>query len=158
MRPPPTALRPRRLFHQERGGNAVATAKDAAEADSLVAGGGGKATRVSSGDGSSAVADAVDGGVAKATASDGAEAGAGAGATTPVRRLARDSTAAKCKATATGSGTGGDAEAYCENTGSVVTAVATKGSIAIGSDTALPTCTPMNGGIARVKSPMGNCD
>ena len=45
----------------------------------------------------------------------------------------------------------------CVNSGSVVTVEATKGSTAVGSDTAAPTCTPMNGGIAKVRSPMGNC-
>ena len=65
---------------------------------------------------------AEDGGAAKATASDGAdEVVAGA--------------VANCKATATGSGTGGEAAAVCENAGSVVTVTATKGSIAVGSDT-----------------------
>ena len=29
--------------------------------------------------------------------------------------------------------------------------------MAFGSDTSAPTCTPLNGGIAKVKSPMGNC-
>ena len=65
--------------------------------------------------------------------------------------------AAGCKATATGSGAGGEAEAECENPGSAVTATATKGSTAIGSDTAPPTCTRVNGGIAKVRSPKGNC-
>ena len=45
----------------------------------------------------------------------------------------------------------------CINSGSVITVEATKGSTAVGSDTAAPTCTPMNGGIAKVRSPMGNC-
>lgn len=58
---------------------------------------------------------------------------------------------------ATGLGTGGQAGAVCLNAGSVVTAVATKGSIAIGRDTSAPTCTSKNGGIAKVKGPMGNC-
>jgi hypothetical protein len=76
----------------------------------------------------------------------------------PRHPLAIDSKAAKCKATATGSGTGANAEAACQKSGSVVTAVATKGSIAIGSDTSAPTCTTMNGGVAKVRSPMGDCD
>jgi hypothetical protein len=41
------------------------------------------------------------------------------------------------------------------NAGSVVTAVATKGSIAIGSDTSAPTCTPKNGGMAKGQEPDG---
>ena len=45
----------------------------------------------------------------------------------------------------------------CINSGSSVTVEATKGSTAVGSDTSAPTCTPMNGGIAKVRSPMGNC-
>jgi hypothetical protein len=145
------------LIRSAGGGNALATAKEAAEAFAI-ASGGGKATSVSSGSGSSAVAGAVNGSVAKATASDGAQAGADAGATTPGRQLAPDSTAAKCKATATGSGAGSNAAAACENAGSVVTAVATKGSTAIGSDTSAPTCTTVNGGVAKVRSPMGDCD
>ncbi|HUE10679.1 MAG TPA: hypothetical protein VMQ54_07060 [Steroidobacteraceae bacterium] len=60
-------------------------------------------------------------------------------------------------AQATASGDGSDAEAVAEETGSDVTALATKGSTAIGSDTAAPTCTPKHGGKAVVTSPMGNC-
>ncbi len=146
------------LIPSAGGGSAVATARDAAEAFALVSNGGGKATSISSGSGSSAVADVVDGGVAKASAIDGGQAGAVAGAMPPGHQPARDSTAAKCKATAISSGAGGNAEAVCENPGSVVTAVASKGSIAIGSDTTAPTCTPMNGGVAKVRSPMGDCD
>jgi hypothetical protein len=61
-------------------------------------------------------------------------------------------------AQATASGTGSEAEATAEETASNVTALATNGSIAIGSDTATPTCTRKNGGKAVVTSPMGNCN
>lgn len=137
-------------------GDAVARANGASQALALVSTGGGKATSVSSGNASSATADVVNGGVAKAIASEGAQAGAAAGPIPPGHRLSDKSTV-KCRATASGSGVGGNAEAACQKTGSVVTAVATKGSVAIGSDTAPPTCMPMNGGIAKVTSPMGNC-
>lgn len=137
-------------------GDAVAKANGAAQAFSLVSTGGGKATSLSSGNGSNATADVNRGGVAKAIASDGAQAGAAAGPIPPGHSPSDKSTVL-CKATAFGSGVGGNAEAGCQNSGSVVSAVATKGSVAIGSDTAPPTCTPMNGGIAKVTSPMGNC-
>ena len=61
-------------------------------------------------------------------------------------------------AQATASGTDSEAEATAENTGSNVTALATKGSTAIGSDTSPPTCMPRHGGKAVVTSPMGNCN
>jgi hypothetical protein len=128
------------------GGDAVAKGKDAgAQATSDVVGGGGKATSDSSGNGSDAIGVAKDGGAAKATAREGAI------------DVEADALASGCKATATGSGTGSESGAVCENAGSVVTATATKGSIAEGSDTAQPTCTPKNGGEAKVTSPMGNC-
>ncbi len=60
-------------------------------------------------------------------------------------------------AQATASGTDSEAEASALETGNNVTALATKGSTAIGSDTSPPTCTPKNGGKAEVISPMGNC-
>jgi hypothetical protein len=143
------------LIRSERSGIAVAKAKDASQAFSLVSTGGGKATSVSRGEGSSASADVVDGGVAKAIASDGASAVASAGPSINIRDAAA---ATKCKATAIGSGAGGIAQAACENPGSVVTAVASKGSTAIGSDTRAPTCTSVNGGVAKVRSPVGDCD
>ena len=60
-------------------------------------------------------------------------------------------------AQATASGTGSEAEAFALEAKSNVTALATKGSTAIGSDTAAPICTPKKGGKAKVTSPMGNC-
>jgi hypothetical protein len=128
------------------GGEAVAAAHDLAVAYSYVDGGGGSARSDVSGDGSRAYVQAENGGTAKATARDGI---------VNVDALAEAPGA--CTATANGSGAGGEAYASCENTGSVVTAVSTKGSKAIGYDTMPPTCTPMNGGIAKVRSPMGNC-
>jgi uncharacterized protein YwlG (UPF0340 family) len=62
-----------------------------------------------------------------------------------------------CKADSTAKGANSTAVAVCENSSSVVTAEATNGSTAVGSDTAPPMCTHAPGGIARVKSPMGNC-
>ena len=65
---------------------------------------------------------------------------------------------AACKATADGSGTDGQAIADCFKTGSVVTATATKGSTAFGSDEAASVCEAKNGGHAKVKSPFdGGC-
>jgi hypothetical protein len=43
------------------------------------------------------------------------------------------------------------------NAGSIVTVEVTKGSVALGSDESAPTCTPKHGGIAKVRSPAGNC-
>ena len=63
-----------------------------------------------------------------------------------------------CKSTSNAKGANSIAVATCLNPGSVVSAEATNGSTAVGSDTAGPTCTPMNGGKAKVRSPMGNCD
>ena len=62
-----------------------------------------------------------------------------------------------CQAETNAKGANSTAVAECINPGSVVTAQATKGSTATGSDINPPTCTPMNGGIAKVRSPMGNC-
>lgn len=62
-----------------------------------------------------------------------------------------------CKSTTTAKGANSTAVATCQDSGSVVTAEATNGSTAVGSDTAAPVCTPMNGGKAQVRSPMGNC-
>ena len=125
------------------GGKGTATAMNgggsSAEGDS-----GGKATATSSGNGSDASAFAENSGKAKAKASGAAEAQATA--------------EASCKANATADADGSVAGAACTQHGSSVSAQATKkGSRAIGSDTSTPTCTPMNGGIAKVKSPTGNC-
>jgi len=120
----------------------VATAKDLGTAEAEVEGGGGSAAAEASGAVSEADTFVTDG-TGKATASDGAEAVAG--------------TDAPCKATASASGAGGEASAGCSKAGSVVTVKATKGSFASGSDTAAPVCTPKNGGIAKVSSPMGDC-
>ena len=63
--------------------------------------------------------------------------------------------AATLKQTALGADS--TAQATATENGSNVTALATKGSTAVGSDTAAPICTPMKGGKAKVTSPMGNC-
>jgi hypothetical protein len=62
-----------------------------------------------------------------------------------------------CKSTSTAKGANSVAVAACQNASSVVTAEATNGSTAIGSDTSPPFCLPMPGGKAKVRSPMGNC-
>ena len=119
----------------------VATAKDLGLASAQVEAGA-TATVEASGSGSVAEAKVVEG-VGKALASDVAVAGV-------------EVTAAR-KVTANASGLGGGAGASCEHAGSAVTTEATRGSTAIGSDTAGPVCMPKNGGIAKVISPMGNC-
>jgi hypothetical protein len=124
------------------GGKGTATAMKGggatAEGDS-----GGNATSTSSGVGSNTSSFAENSGNAKAKATGAAEATATA--------------EASCKANATADADGSVAGVACSQQGSSVSAEATKGSKAIGSDTSTPTCTPMNGGIAKVKSPMGNC-
>jgi hypothetical protein len=96
--------------------------------------------------GSSAVAVVQDlgGGKAKATSQ-----GLSAAATSVVED--------NCKVTSTAKGAGSAAVGVCADSGSVVTVEATKGSSAEGSDTMAPICMPKNGGIAKVRSPQGNC-
>jgi hypothetical protein len=125
------------------GGKGTATAKNGgtAQAESD----GGTAAASSSGLGT-ALSFAAPSGKAKATARNtGTSFGAEAAAE------------AACKATANSNGAGSLAFAECTIGGSSVSAHATRGSTAAGSDIAPPTCTPMNGGIAKVRSPMGNC-
>lgn len=57
-----------------------------------------------------------------------------------------------CKATANGSGAGGEAFAECTMAGSDEKATATKGSIAEGSDTKASICTAMNGVTPRSRA------
>ncbi|HSZ23414.1 MAG TPA: hypothetical protein VK782_09730, partial [Candidatus Sulfotelmatobacter sp.] len=117
-------------------------------------------------DDADATAEASGGSDAKATAkgddSDAtAEAESGSMAVSSAKGKDSDATAEAANgsnAQATASGTDSDAEASAENTGTNVTALATKGSTAIGSDTSPPTCTPRHGGKAVVTSPMGNCN
>jgi hypothetical protein len=66
-------------------------------------------------------------------------------------------TFAACSAKATAS-TRGFANALCAGDGDDVTAEATGGATAQGSDTFPPQCDTSNGGTAKVRSPMGNCD
>ena len=63
---------------------------------------------------------------------------------------------ADCKAKAIAD-TKGQADASCEGGGSDVTAEATGGATAQGSDTMAPVCDTSAGGTAKVSSPMGNC-
>lgn len=64
---------------------------------------------------------------------------------------------ANCVVDTSAKGANSSATGMCQKAGSRVTVEATLGSIAAGSDTAGPTCTPMNGGRAKVTSPKGNC-
>jgi hypothetical protein len=106
--------------------------------------GGSAVANASKGSTATAVVQMAGGGKAKATSS-----GSGAAAESVVEEV--------CKAESTAKGADSIASAVCENPSSVVTANATKGSTAVGSDINPPICTPMNGGIAKVRSPMGNC-
>lgn len=67
-----------------------------------------------------------------------------------------ESSGVSCGATANATGDSSDAEAYCSNHGTKVTATASGGGVAIGSDTEPPQCMP-NGGSAMVTSPEGDC-
>jgi len=130
---------------------------------------GGNVQSTASGDGSSAVADVESTDVGEATAN---AKGSGSTSVATVSMIG----GGKAKATSNGSmatavstveeacqaetnakGTNSTAVAECIHSSSVVTAEATKGSVAVGSDINPPTCTPKNGGIAKVRSPMGNC-
>ena len=124
--------------------NATAHASGADADATSEAAGGSDATSVSKGEDADATAEADSGSEAVSSAK-GEDAVATAEAD------------GGSNAQATASGPGSDAEASAEKTGSDVTALATKGSTAIGSDTAAPTCKPKKGGIAKVMSPMGNC-
>jgi hypothetical protein len=147
------------------GSDTSASAKGGDSDSTAEAGGGSMAVSSAKGDDADATAEASSGSDAKATAkgshSDAtAEAGGGSMAVSSAKGDNADATAeagAGSSAQATASGDGSDAEAVAEETGSDVTALATKGSTAIGSDTAAPTCTPKHGGKAVVTSPMGNC-
>jgi hypothetical protein len=128
------------------GGNAQTTASGGAAAVADVESTNPGSANAVAKTGSSAVAVVEDlgGGKAKAT-SEGLSAAATA--------VAQNN----CKVTSTANGANSDATAVCADSGSVITVEATKGSSAQGSDTAPPVCTPMNGGVAKVRSPMGNC-
>jgi hypothetical protein len=152
----------------EGGSETKATASgddaDATATATSDGGGGSEAKATALGENSDATADAESGSKAKATAngkdSDAtatANGGSQAKATASGDAFATADASSGTQAKATAMGTNSDAEASCENSGCSVTALATNGSTAIGSDTAAPTCTPKNGGKAKVTSPMGNC-
>jgi hypothetical protein len=67
-----------------------------------------------------------------------------------------ESSGVSCEATANATGDSSDAEAFCTDHGTKVTAIASGGGVAIGSDTEPPQCMP-NGGTAMVMSPEGDC-
>src|SRR5215469_14266612 len=148
------------------GGSAAKATSKGTDADAT-AGASGGSMAVSSAKGMSAFGDATagTGSSAQATASGTnsdatSDASGGSMAVSSAKGMDSfaDATAANgSNAHATASGTDSDAEADAEQTGTNVTALATKGSVAIGSDTNPPTCTPKNGGKAKVTSPMGNC-
>jgi hypothetical protein len=133
------------LANSDASGGSTATADVFSTGSQVPFGNGGSAVaNAKKGSSATAVVQMAGGGKAKATSS-----GSGAEAESTVEDV--------CKAESTAKGADSIASALCENSGSVVTAEATKGSTAVGSDTSPPTCTPMNGGIAKVRSPMGNC-
>jgi hypothetical protein len=125
----------------------------------------GRARAVSS---SRGVASATAGGarsVAYASAKEGGNSDASAegtdnGSATAISASDGAATAnafAPCTAKATAS-TKGVANASCGTAGNDVTAKATGGATAQGSDDAPPECDTGAGGTAKVTSPMGNCD
>jgi hypothetical protein len=134
------------------GGSAKSTASadssavaDVLSTGSLGNGNAGTATaKASQGGSANSVVNMVGGGKANATAS-----GSGAEAESAVQNICNVSTNAK--------GASSVASAICEIAGSTVSAEATNGSTAAGSDTVPPTCNPAPGGKAKVRSPMGNC-
>jgi hypothetical protein len=141
------------LITSANGGLAKSTASadSAATAEVLSTGplvpfgnGGSAVANSSQGGAAIAVVQLVGGGRANATAS-----GTGTEADSAVDDICNASTNAK--------GDGSLATATCETKGSTVSAEATNGSTAEGSDTAPPTCNPAPGGKAKVRSPMGNC-
>ena len=123
------------------GGTADASATEGGQATSEASAG--RTIATANGLKSKAVAKVNAGGSAKATANKGAQAVAMA--------------AVQCKVRATASGSGSFGQAACSNAGSVITVEATKGSTAEGSDTKPPTCQRSHGGVAKVRSPGGNC-
>src|ERR1700722_1392710 len=147
------------------GSGAKATAKGLDSDATADAAGGSMAVSSAKGSSSDATAESDTGSDAKATASGKSSdatsvAAGGSMAVSSAKGTESDATAAAengSSAKATASGTDSLADASATKSGSEVTALATKGSTAIGSDAAPPTCTPKNGGVAKVKSPMGNC-
>lgn len=162
------------------GGRAKSTASDGGAASSEAQPG--NATSIASGSGSQSQV-VISGGRGKATATSGGNATANSAAKCEVIAMASNNgttgddclsrgskavgtaddsgnahaeTLGNCKATANATGDGSDAEAYCDNNGTTVTAIATGGGVAIGYDYRAPQCTP-NGGTAMVTSPAGNC-
>lgn len=123
------------------GGTATASAADGGQATSEATAG--RTSATADGHKAKAVAKVTAGGFAKATASKGAQAVAMA--------------AVVCKVRATASGAGSFGQATCSKAGSVITVEATKGSTAEGSDTNSPICKRSHGGVAKVRSPAGNC-
>jgi hypothetical protein len=159
---------------QVGGGKAIAKGTNSVANSEITSANGGLANSNASG-GSVATADVLstgsitpfgNGGTAIANASKGSSAtakvqmtgGGKANATSSGSGAQAEAIAeTTCKAQSTSKGTSSIASAQCQNSGTVVTVEATNGSTAIGSDSSPPTCTPMNGGIAKVRSPMGNC-
>jgi hypothetical protein len=123
------------------GGTADAKASNGGQATSEACAG--KTTATANGSNAKAVAKVTAGGSAEASAKKGAQAVAMA--------------AVQCKVRASAADLGSFGQASCSNLGSVITVEATKGSTAEGSDTKPPSCKRVNGGIAKVRSPGGNC-
>ena len=130
---------------------------------SMVNASGGNAKAVSS-SGGNAQAFTSPGDVAYASATHNATSAAYAngstnGVATAISDTSGNATAdasAGCNAKATANSKG-QASASCGVCGSDVTAEATGGATAEGSDTAPPVCDTSTGGTAKVTSPMGNC-
>jgi len=128
------------------GGNAVTTAS----------GGGTAVSNVKSTDVGSANANAKLGSTAVSTV-DMLGGGKASSSSTGAHADAVSTVEDDCRATSTAKGANSTAVATCHNSGTSVSAEATNGSTAVGSDTVAPTCTPVGGGKAKVRSPAGNC-
>ena len=149
------------------GGKAKATGPNSSAVSEISNSAGGDVQTTASG-GASAVAsvDSTNPGSANAVAKTGSSAVAvvqdlgGGKAKATSSGLSASATAVaenNCKVTSTAKGANSSATGVCADSSSVITVEATKGSTAEGSDTATPVCTPKNGGIAKVRSPQGNC-
>lgn len=149
------------------GGKAKATGAHS-EADSEISNTAGGDVQTTASGGASAVAsvESTDAGSANAVAKTGSSAVAvvedlgGGKAKATSQGVSAEATSVvedNCKVTTTAKGANSDAIGVCADAGSVITVEATKGSTAEGSDINPPVCMPMNGGIAKVRSPMGNC-
>jgi hypothetical protein len=151
------------------GGSGTSTARGGHSfASSSITGDGGGTVQATAIDGASVVAEVGTngGGSAFASGKKGGEAtamvlfnGGGTASATAHGKTSNSSATVSdnCEVTTIADGFHSSAMGDCRNPGSIVTVKATNGSSASGSDANAPVCHPVNGGIARVRSPAGNC-